>query len=578
MSSFYDDASLVVIPSGYKTSKVYAEKPTDGSGDLAFTRTGDTATRVGPDGLIQRVRTNLVLYSNDFSNAAWGKNNATLTGGQSGYDGTNNAFSITGTGGNNDKIIQGVSTTGLITASVYAKAGNVNFIIVTIGGVATWFNLSSGAVGTNISALNPKIESVGNGYYRCSISVVNASSTNFELYLATSDGNTNTAAGNYILLQNSQVETGDIATPYIPTTTAAVSVGPVANVPRLDYLGSTCPRLLLEPQRTNSALFSEQINNAAWGKLNVTVSANQAVGPDGTTSADLVYPTTTGVDRVIEQLPVAVIGQTWTSSFFVKASGFSWVLIYAPNLVTCWFNASTGVFGTIGAGATATVLGQVNGYWRISLTGTVASSNAYLYVGPADANGTTTATANGTNGILIWGCQLEQGAYATSYIPTLGASATRGEDACSKTGISSLIGQTEGTVFFDFTFDTVSGQTNDPVLWYMKDGGAGERYIQLFDDGRLIYIEFNGAVIANITKTGVTAGRHKCAVAYANNDMVLYVDGVQAGTDTSGTPSGFSTFGIQYYSTIFNGQQKVNQALVFKTRLTNAQMQELTTL
>jgi len=40
MSSFYDDASLVVIPSGYKTSKVYAEKPTDGSGDLTFTRLG----------------------------------------------------------------------------------------------------------------------------------------------------------------------------------------------------------------------------------------------------------------------------------------------------------------------------------------------------------------------------------------------------------------------------------------------------------------------------------------------------------------------------------------------------------
>jgi hypothetical protein len=59
--SFYDDASLVVIPSGFKTSKVYAEKPTDGSGDLSFTRTGDTATRVGPDGLIQKVRTNVLL-------------------------------------------------------------------------------------------------------------------------------------------------------------------------------------------------------------------------------------------------------------------------------------------------------------------------------------------------------------------------------------------------------------------------------------------------------------------------------------------------------------------------------------
>ena len=73
MSSFYDDASLVVIPSGYKTSKVYAEKPTDGSGDLSFTRTGDTATRVNSAGLIEKVRTNLLAQSEEFRVAnGWG--------------------------------------------------------------------------------------------------------------------------------------------------------------------------------------------------------------------------------------------------------------------------------------------------------------------------------------------------------------------------------------------------------------------------------------------------------------------------------------------------------------------------
>ena len=79
MSSFYDDASLVVIPSGYQTSKVYAEKPTDGSGDLTFTRTGDTATRVNSAGLIEKVRTNLVLQSQTFDNASWTKDGATVT-------------------------------------------------------------------------------------------------------------------------------------------------------------------------------------------------------------------------------------------------------------------------------------------------------------------------------------------------------------------------------------------------------------------------------------------------------------------------------------------------------------------
>jgi hypothetical protein len=206
-----------------------------------------------------------------------------------------------------------------------------------------------------------------------------------------------------------------------------------------------------------------------------------------------------------------------------------------------------------------------NGWYRCIVTATTAS--------------TINEVGFGSGNFYGYGLQLEAAAYATSYIPTLGASVTRGADAASKTGISSLIGQTSGSVFFEFTVNTISAQTNDPVLWYMKDGGSGERYIELYSTGNLLYLESDGGgVIASITKTGLTVGRHKCAVAYAPNDMTFYVDGVQVGTDTNGTPSGFSTFGLQYYSSAYNGQQMVNQALLFKTRLTNAQLAELTTI
>ena len=67
-------ASLVLIPSGYKEDVVYSEIPTSGAGDLSFTR-ASSATRVNSAGLIEEVRTNLVTYSNDFSNAAWSKTN-----------------------------------------------------------------------------------------------------------------------------------------------------------------------------------------------------------------------------------------------------------------------------------------------------------------------------------------------------------------------------------------------------------------------------------------------------------------------------------------------------------------------
>ena len=155
---------------------------------------------------------------------------------------------------------------------------------------------------------------------------------------------------------------------------------------------------------------------------------------------------------------------------------------------------------------------------------------------------------------------------------------TRLADTCSQTGLSDVIGQTEGVVFLDFTVDTISAQTNDPVLWYMKDSGSGERYVELYSNGNLVYLENNGSTIANITKTGLAVGRHKCAIAYRNNDMVFYVDGVQIGTDVSGTPSGFSTFGLQYHNAVYSGQQKVNQAQLYKTRLSNTELATLTTI
>jgi len=67
----YDQASLVLFPSGYKESKVYSHKPVDGSGDFTYTRGTDTATRVGADGYIKKERANLLLQSNQFD-TTWG--------------------------------------------------------------------------------------------------------------------------------------------------------------------------------------------------------------------------------------------------------------------------------------------------------------------------------------------------------------------------------------------------------------------------------------------------------------------------------------------------------------------------
>jgi hypothetical protein len=169
-------------------------------------------------------------------------------------------------------------------------------------------------------------------------------------------------------------------TDYIATTSAAVSVGPVANVPRLDYLDSSSPRLLLEPQRTNlGAKFSEQFDNA-WSNNGILV-ANQGVSPDGYTNADLFYSTTGSGIRIFDAVTITS-ATTYTSSVFAKASGksFIWFPDIDNSSASVWFNLSNGTFSTPIEG-TATMVDYGNGWYRCSLTTTSTSTTGYSYVG-----------------------------------------------------------------------------------------------------------------------------------------------------------------------------------------------------
>jgi hypothetical protein len=571
MASFYEDASLVVIPSGYKTSKIYAEKPTDGSGDLDVTRASD-ATRVDSNGLIEKVRTNEILQSNTFSNASWTKANSTVTSGQAGYDGTTNGWKITATGTSSVRIIQNVTTTGLINISTYLKAGNVNFAVFEIGSSAAWFNLSNGTIGSSGSIVNYKIDAAGNGYYRCSISLTNASANNLSIYLTNADGSVSAAVNDFIYIQNLQVETGDIATDYIPTTTAAVSVGPVSNVPRLDYLGSTCPRLLLEPQRTNVLFYSESFDNAYWNKAGTSVLANNTTSPDGSVNADKLTSSGAGGDEYIQRAALTTTVGTYTSSIFIKNVNATATVLMAVHIgegsVTSdmRYTWSTNTFTLAGTNAVAgKVTNYGNGWVRLEFTYTIGASVTGHWFR------TYVQTGVSTNSIFIWGAQVEAGAYATSYIPTLGASVTRVADAASKTGISSLIGQTEGTIFIDLVWNNSLGDVvpfdvagSDGKLIWMRGIGA-----QFYGNGTTL--------IADIGRPGAVQGtRYKIAFVYGQNDFRLYRNGSLIGTDTSGTFTG--TFSDIALNSVINQANAFNQILLFKTKLTNAQLAELTTL
>ena len=328
-----------------------------------------------------------------------------------------------------------------------------------------------------------------------------------------------------------------------------------SNVPRLDYLGSTCPKLQLEPQRQNLALYSSAFNESSyWFANNATITANNAVSPDGTSNADMY--TATGSSNFLNGAAVSAGSNTITYSVFVKAGTQSVFRIreaYYFGTATI-FNLST---GTVTSG-TGTITNYGNGWYRCTHTQAYGAGEVNL----SCIYDTTASTGT----FYIYGAQFEVGAYATSYIPTTAAAVTRLADAASKTGISSLIGQTEGTLFMDFVAQQTS--TAQSHIWLDTDIAIfGGTTLTFYTSGG---VEFNGGTL-------VTGQRYKVAFGYKLNDFVAYVNGVQVGTDTSGTVPATSNLYLNQYSGGIQIQKKeLNQALLFKTRLTNDQLAQLT--
>lgn len=587
MATTYDKASLVMIPSGYKDDKLYSVKPTDGSGDFTFSRDGagaSPATRVNASGLIEKGRENLLLQSNTFSNASWESINITETSGQSGYDGTSDAWLISKSA-SNTFVRSFVSVSGVYTFSVYAKAGSLNWIrLFMAGGVSgtSYFDLQNGVVGTTSgSPIDAKIESIGSGWYRCSVTHNDSSFSNFRIYPADADNDTSGTSGN-IYIQDAQLEQGLVATaPAIETTTAPVSAGLLGDMPRLDYSGgATCPALLLEPSRVNSVVQSEYFN--AWTALNdVSITANNTTSPEGVLNGSLMSASGTGsTSRNVRLGTMPTSADAKSLSIFAKANATNYIQLFhsgdAEGYVN--FDLSSGAVGTSGSKSTGDIEPMGNGWYRcVANFDNTNSFGSSIYVGFATSSSASYgggAVAD-TSSVYIYGAQYENTAsYPTSYIPTYGSASTRGVDSCSKTGISSLIGQTEGTLFVEvdssFHISELSdGTSSNRILFYTDVSTLELRYL----------VKASGTTYFNVS-TGVTiSAGDKIAMAYANNDCVIYKNGTLLDSKTSVTIPANSKLNIgSDYNSTSTTDNSTKQALLFKTRLTNAELAALTTI
>jgi hypothetical protein len=387
LDKYYAQASLVMVPSLYKTSIVYSERPLSTDGELTFTR-ASSATRVAANGYIEKVRTNLALYSEQFDNAYWTKSQATITANATtAPDGTLTAEKfIEGSGSVAPECARTpiATSNSIFTLSVFAKASERNFLIINnndgTGSFRVWFNLTTGVIGTTDAGVTAFIENVGNGWFRCGVArqITAFASATSAFQIGSADGvDTYTGDGTSgIFFWGAQMELSDIATDYIPTTTTAVSVGPVANLPRLNYPinsdGSVgCPSLLLEPQRTNSLLYSENFDNAYFTKGNSSISANVAISPSGYQDADKLVPDTSNSNHSVYRSGQPIAGGIY--SVFAKADGYDWIALSShptasPSVRSAFFNVSNGTIGTTAAGINAKIEDYGNGWYRCSIS------------------------------------------------------------------------------------------------------------------------------------------------------------------------------------------------------------------
>lgn len=554
--SIYDKSSLVLIPSGTKTGKVYSQKPTNGDGDFTFTRSS-AATRVNADGNIEKETQNKLLYSNQFD-TTWSFANANVVGGQSGYDGTNDAWLLTKTVGFG-RVQRGVSVSGVHTASVYLKAGSLNWcrflmLPVTSGtDPQVYINLSDGSLGSQYNNITATSTSVGNGWYRLTLTFQQAI-TEFRIYPAYANNNVSGTGSIYI--QDAQVEQGLVARDYIETTTSAVYGGITDNVPRLDYTDSSCPALLLEPQRTNLIPNSEYIP-IVFSPVNSNFTANSGISPEGVQNSTAVNVTSLS-DGYCYYVPAVTDGVTYKFSAYYKGTAGESISMRTINAFTGDVTINTFT---------------LTGNWQreeVNLTAGSSTNLVYLYDGRV---GGLTATD-----FEVWGAQLEAGSYATSYIPTYGSSVSRVAETCSKTSATDLIGQNEGSFYAEIDFTDTD---TDQMYMTLSDGTSNNRIHIGYDyTSDFIYCNIRVAGSAQgliTTPTSPSDGIKKIAVAYAQDDYVMYINGTQVGSDANANVPTLNRIDIgNYWATGY--EYPVKQNLLFKTRLTNAELADLTTL
>ena len=364
------------------------------------------------------------------------------------------------------------------------------------------------------------------------------------------------------------------------------------NVPRFDHNPVTgeCLGLLVEEQRTNLLLRSEEFDNAAWtGNTNVT--PNTSISPAGTTTADTLAISTPGT-WLLQSVAIAS-GATLAFSVHAKELATAFALIRISNSTNTsyrdvWFDLSSGSVATAGGsgGDIVSAVGAIeqsqNGFYRISVIAVTSGiTNAVARITTVGSDGSFTRAGS----IYIWGADLQPGAFPTSYIPTTDSAATRSADVASISGsnYSGWFNASQGTMFAD-------------VIPLMAAGIAGQRAIAVFSDGTYSNsiglskaatdsayrgdVFTGGSAQAALTGSSYAAGQaSRLALGYASNNVNL-ADNGQIGVqdNTVNLPTGLNRLDLRDQTGASLGQPSVilKRLTYWPQRLSNSTLQSIT--
>jgi hypothetical protein len=274
---------------------------------------------------------------------------------------------------------------------------------------------------------------------------------------------------------------------------------------------------------------------------------------------------------------VAASGQTWTNSVYIKIISQP----SPPSSYSLAFREGTSGGSFVNSGSSA--ITPTTTLQRLSATRTLTGATTERVQPQINFALVSGSTYDFT--VRIGWPQMEQSSVATSPIPTTTGSASRNADQIVASGalVSGLIGQTEGTIYAEVDVKALQGTV---AKTFIDIGATNNRIFIGFTSLASNTIRLQIDTSANparvdIRSTVSSAGIIKVAAAYQSGNCVLYVNGV-AGTVSANDSLSFSTL-----SSVFIGQtiagtaflnDRIRPAALYTTRLTDAQLAELTRL